>query len=723
MAYQTAASVVDTSPYEHIQSTFALDTLTQLAKRISAEDFTESMVRIFGEDIPAPAYTALRERLIAGKIISPEILIHNDDYTADYDNRERLIRIHSSVVADAFDNPETGKLADVLLHEFGHYIDNILRHDFLDRADAEHLATDAKGEEGLRFSYWMALLGHFDRPQMNIATCRYSPWNKEFDIVADGPAVRKAILGRHNESSSDVEHHHLHPDREAFEAGEGSELHMTHLHIEHVLVDLVESRYELEAIYFGNWLRDHSQILDPKIVRAAQMPKNFPDVLSRDALTRIVDVLSMKQFMAVRQGAAQHFTVTPERLGVYRPSEHIDNPKTTDINAPDPATRDPQFEPAVLAGSPLLDVDFASSMKRYIKRSEDFMASELRNAMVHQRTPEGLRALGSALHVLEDFFAHSNFVELALIKNGHPDVLPWTSPAECKAGLPLVTGMFGPTDAMASLTGPLSDIMFSTEDVTYQPTKPGDRSLREQILLVLLEEHHNPRYLEIYQAYLRTRDTWTGLPFVEFLQRCSAYLQGASAVVGNATGIIMKDMFKLLGENIDDWQTRYGEDPHENGSTDPTHTQLAKDHAEHPLHLVAASLASHAVEKVAREVFAYWSGDHGVDPEAVARSFFKHPQDSDWQDTEVTSWAMENPEALRRAASKTELFEMNRQLAQSGREALDQLERDGVAYLTFMRGEFLDPESPLWFIAMLTPTGPLAHAAMQHLGLFRKPMK
>ena len=723
MAYRTAASLVAKSPYEHIQSTFALDTLTQLANGLSAKDFTESMARIFGEDIPAPTYAAFRERLIAGQIINPEILVHNENYTADYDNRERLIRIHSSVVADAFDNPETGKLADVLLHEFGHHIDNILRHDFQDHADAENLAADAKGEEGLRFSFWMALLGHFERPQMNIATCRYSPWNREFDIVADGPAVRKAILERYDDNSGNSEHHHLHPDREAFEAGNGDAHHMTHMQIEHVLLDLVDESYELQSIYFGNWLRDHSQILDPKIVRAAQMPKNFPDVLSRDALTRIVDVLSMKQFMAARQGVAEPFTVTPDRLGVYRPSEHIDNPRTTDTHAPDPATRDPQFEPVVLAGSPLLEVDFASSMKRYIKRSEDFMASELRNAMQHQRTPEGLRVLGSALHVLEDFFAHSNFVELALIKNGHPQVLPWTSPADCKAGVPLVTGMFGATDATASLMGPLSEIIFSTEDVTYQPTKPGDRSLREQILLVLLEEHHNPRYLEIYQAYLTTRDTWTSLPFVEFLQRCSAYLQGASAVVGNATGIIMKDLLKLLGENIDDWQTRYGEDPHENGSTDPTHTQLAKDHAEHPLHLLAASLASHAVEKVARSVFAYWSGDHGVDPETVARSFFKHPQDSDWQDPEVTAWATENPEAVLRAASKTELLELNRHLAQSGRRALDQLERDGVAFLKFMRGEFLDPESPLWFLALLTPTGQLSHAALQHLGWFRKPMK
>jgi hypothetical protein len=718
MALQTA-TLRDAPASEQIQSTFALDMLTRLANQLSVEQFNRCMARTFGEEIPPSIYTALQERLIARQIAAPAIIIHSDDYTADYDNRDRIIRIHSSVVAEAFESPDTSNLADILLHEFGHHIDNILRHDLHDDAafDAAMIAADAQGEEGVRFSFSMALLGNFEGNPLKIATCRYSPWNREFDIVANGPAVQKSILERYSENSGKEEHQHLYPDREAFESGKGDKHHMTHMQIERVLSDFTEA-YELQSISFGNWLRDHSQILDPKIVRATHVPKNFPDVLSRDALTRIVDVLSIKQFTSMREQMPSDFTVSPERLGVYRPSEHIDNPRSTASNAPDPTTRDPDFEQLVLTGNPLLEVDHETSMKRYIKRSEDFMASELRNAMLAGRTPAGMRDLGSALHVLEDFFSHSNFVELALIKNGHSTVLPWTSAADCKAGLPLVTGMFGASDAVASLIGPVGEIIFSTDDVTYQPARAGDRSPREQMLLILLEEHYNQDYLKIYQAYLTARDAWVTLPFTDFLQRCAQYFQGAAAVVGNATGIIMKDMLKLFGESIGDWQTRYGQDPHENGSTDPTHSQLAKDHAEHPLHLLAGSLAEHAVRKVAEEIFAYWNGNPRANPEAVTRSFFRHPQDSDWQDEKVISWAAANPEAVARSSSITELLEINRQLAESGSKALERMGKDGEAYLAFIRGELYDQNSPLWFLSSLTPAGPLSQNILRSIGFF-----
>lgn len=510
------------------------------------------------------------------------------------------------------------------------------------------------------------------------------------------------------------------PPLARFEAGHGDAQHQTHQQIERALLELDLSRYELDAIYFGNWLRDYSQLVDPKVVRAPGMDKHFPEVLSREALTRIVDVLSIKHFPQLRKNAALHHTVTPEKLGVYRPSEHLDNPRTDDLDTPDPRLRDPQFEALVFPGDPLLDIDYDTSMKRYLGRSVDFMTSELQRAMTLKRSPAGLSAFGSALHVLEDFFAHSNFVELALIKNGHEAVLPWTSPAHCKAGLPLVTGTFGASDTLASLIGPLGALLFSPRDLIYQPTKAGDRSEREQILLILLAEHQNPRYLDIYQTYLETRDQWVELPLVEFFQRSAKYLEGLYAVVGNATGIVMKDLLIQFSENIDDWQTRYGADPHENGSTDPTHSQLAKDHAEHPLHSIAAALAFEAVRKVGEAMVAYWNGDAEADPIATAVSYFTHPQNSDWQDAQVTDWAAANPEAVRFSTSKEEMLSISEKVAQSGRRALNQMEKDGAAYLDFLRGEIMDPHSPYWVLLNLTPQGSLLRLALEKLGFFRK---
>ncbi|HEY0290540.1 MAG TPA: HET-C-related protein [Pseudomonas sp.] len=700
-----------------MHSTFALDVLTQIARRLTPDKFTATLSQIFGRDLPPHTLLALREDLLCGEVKNPPLILTDDlGYTADYDNRERIIRLDRGFFQRIEKGVDASWLLDALLHEFGHHIDNILRHDLSDPNSRQRLAADAIGEEGERFSYQMAQLGEFETDQVTIASSTNDYSHQKQETQVKWKQAASEILARYKHSQGNFDSGHRNPDREAFEAGHGDDRKKTHLQIEAILSTLGFSEDETEWVYFGNWLRDYSQLLDPKIVRATTMPKHFPDVLSREALTKIVDVLAVKQFRW-RRSFPQVFTVTPQLLGVYRPSEHIDNPKVTDPKTEDPTTRDPDFEPLVLDGDALLEIDYQTSMKRYIARSVAFMKAELEIAMREKRTAEGLRAFGSALHVLEDFFAHSNFVELALIKNGHSNVVPWTSPADCKAGLPLVTGMFGPTDVLASLAGPLGDVLFSTEDVTYKPTKAGDRSPREQVLQILLEEHHNPSYLQTFNSYLVTRDAWADLPFVEFLQRSAHYLQGLSAVAGNGVGIIMKDMLKHLGENVDDWQTRYGQDPHLNGSTDPTHSQLAKDHAEHPLHLLAASLATQAVKEVALAMVAHWNGDPGADPVAVATSYFKHPQDSDWQDTEVIDWAQTTPDELRRSESKTELADISRALSDSGAKAVEQMRKDGKAYLMFLRGEFLDKNSPWWFLQSLTPTGRLSKEVLKFLGL------
>lgn len=728
------------APGEYFKSTFALDYLTNVARLRNEVEFEALMRPVFGQDIPTHTYTALRNALLAGDIHPPHIEpVLGGPVIADYDNRDRIIRINARIMASIMfgTHPDSYKdvyLLMILLHEFGHHIDNVLRHDLCDK-DAHGmptLAPDSPSEEGGRFALSMLqALKPEDRENMDdwlfhpgkpdelllgfysdlLHNSRPEPlgvnWLKALDAGADihGSPYQEITLDN--------------PHREAFEAGHGHDHHMTHRQIEKALESAGFGPDERDQIYFGNWLRDYSQLLDPKLVRAVGMPKNFPDVLSRDALTRIVDVLSIKPFGRLRKAASDHYTVTPEMLGVYRPSEHIDNPKSSGSDTSDPRLRDPDFEPLVLPGDPLLEVDYDTSMKRYFERSERFMTSELHRAMKAGPTPEGRRAFGSALHVLEDFFAHSNFVELSLIKKGYADVVPWTSPAECKAGLPLVTGMFGPTDVIASLAEPLGEVLFGLDSVAYQPLKPGDRSEREQILLILLEEHNNPDYLKIYQAFLSERDAWVGLPFVEYLQRCAHYLKGAHAVVGNAVGIVQHDMLKLLGNKVDDWQTRYGEDPNDNGSTDPTHSQLAKDHADHPLHLLAALLAGSAVRYVGYAMNNYWHGDHGVDPAAVASKYFRHPQNSEWQDPIVSGWAADNLHEIRRSESKTELATISQHMARTATSVKEQLRKDSVVHLDFLRGEMLDSDSPIWQMQSLRPGGGATRTIMKMLGLLR----
>ena len=65
----------------------------------------------------------------------------------------------------------------------------------------------------------------------------------------------------------------------------------------------------MKRVYFGNWLRDYSQIMDVTMLQKAP----------EEVLRAIVSILGFMEFGF----ATREFDVTRERLGVYRPEEHI----------------------------------------------------------------------------------------------------------------------------------------------------------------------------------------------------------------------------------------------------------------------------------------------------------------------------------------------------------------------------------------------------------------
>lgn len=77
---------------------------------------------------------------------------------------------------------------------------------------------------------------------------------------------------------------------------------------------------------------------------------------------------------------------------------------------------------------------------------------------------EALRLLGTGLHCLEDYAAHSNYTELALIEMGEEGVFPHVGrdtlidlPGARDSVYPVVTGTFGGVDFFHSVLGELSD--------------------------------------------------------------------------------------------------------------------------------------------------------------------------------------------------------------------------------------------------------------------------
>jgi hypothetical protein len=77
---------------------------------------------------------------------------------------------------------------------------------------------------------------------------------------------------------------------------------------------------------------------------------------------------------------------------------------------------------------------------------------------------EALRLLGTATHCLEDYAAHSNYIELCLIEMGERDVFPHVG-ARTQMRIqgaqhevyPIITGTFGGTDFLHSVCGEVSD--------------------------------------------------------------------------------------------------------------------------------------------------------------------------------------------------------------------------------------------------------------------------
>jgi hypothetical protein len=179
---------------------------------------------------------------------------------------------------------------------------------------------------------------------------------------------------------------------------------------------------EAGAVYFGNWMRDINQVFVPALT--AYLP------------TEVV-------FPLVSYMAAMHFgrELTPEQFGFYIPAEHLDNPAGlvgADDLAPGqphvPADARPSFperlgasRPAAL-DTPQEDVDpgtarvqgaslFAvdqTGVMAYLRRSNLHVERRLELAAAAGRTPDGMQHFGAALHAIEDLFAHSNYVEIAI---------------------------------------------------------------------------------------------------------------------------------------------------------------------------------------------------------------------------------------------------------------------------------------------------------------------
>ncbi|ATY62336.1 Heterokaryon incompatibility Het-C family [Cordyceps militaris] len=254
------------------------------------------------------------------------------------------------------------------------------------------------------------------------------------------------------------------------------------------------SKLMVSRVYFGNWLRDYSQAIDVGTVKA----------VSAEAIRLLLCVLG---FMTFGYGSGE-FEVTADRVGCYRPEDHIDNPKDYADNVDAREYYDRLRGPIDVNAE--LSIDQRNGMKKYIaSESDNIMTSakhvrtlftrcielgrRYKNNSDKANRNESLRLMGTGLHCLEDFFAHSNYTELALVEMGERDIFPHCG-TNTKIQLegaqdsvyPIVTGTFGGVDFLHSVTGEVSDKLTQNEieelEGTLEQSKKADTSFLRELL-------------------------------------------------------------------------------------------------------------------------------------------------------------------------------------------------------------------------------------------------
>ncbi|KAH9968682.1 heterokaryon incompatibility protein Het-C-domain-containing protein [Russula dissimulans] len=414
---------------------------------------------------------------------------------------------------------------------------------------------------------------------------------------------------------------------------------------------------DIKKVYFGNWLRDHSQ-------------------LSADTLVLIVAVLSFMDFGF----ATEEFEVTPERLGVYLPVEHIDNPKGYAAKEGDARRFHPKLRPPVQPQE--LEIDPRTGMKNYMateNRSWDtptaFIRRTSRGCIEHGRRAGGKEGA-------ELWEAYRNWCEIALRKMGHRQVFCHVSDQVIintpnGPSPPLVTGTFGGADFLHSLLGEATD-RFSQTSVTDLFQKMNDASNAdsssvistiqsilskvphgegssqmqqgEQLHVQSKAYHFDPKNIAPPQV---RQQLWTLLKWRDGVYRSVTNLidsvPGLESLIDNlgesldtllhritilpihADGLqpILKEFISSLGDASKaaiDSADRYEvfNNPH---ASDPTHSLLSKDHFILILNEPAGKVAQIVVQHSANVVVQAWSDDRANPDQVIDQVLeaFHHP--------------------------------------------------------------------------------------------------
>ncbi len=479
---------------------------------------------------------------------------------------------------------------------------------------------------------------------------------------------------------------------------------------------------EIYQIYYGNWLRDYSQLVTKATIRPYKSPTKKIKNISHEGWVELIKILAIKEFVFELSGRKknldyyfyekifkQKYETKATRknnrelvsfkdiLGVYRPEEHIDNPKDIDdqTKTDDGTQLDVFFDYEKALNNYIkkelykgevkesLEIDSTWHIKKYITKdidsdrpsSDTYASEQIELALLKGKNKDGFRHLGACFHVLEDFFAHSNFVEVALRKHGQ-NVYPWVEGMDKEDDykkIPIVTGKFLIDDTIASIAPKMADTIFPSGFENYIQRKAGDRTFADVFILKYLDDLSKAKnkkgekvdslplnvkvstWKRVYLNYLIFIDAKSKL--IEqtgfFGRTLDKALQRLGEVINTANNIFFNLFLESVNEDIKEEQTLRS---NKNYGTNPTHTQLAKDSLNHPLNGLASKLAMETIKDIAKQVVDYWKNPtenrlSSISMEVI--NYMSHPKDMDKLDRHIIDWAKNNKNNINRAKSPT----------------------------------------------------------------------
>jgi type VI secretion system secreted protein VgrG len=660
------------------KSTFVRDQLKRFATEADETIFISDMAQVFGADIPLEAYRSFYAAAKAGMPELRHVLGHGGD--AVYDVKAKHIWVNESLAVEAVQGDEQAQweLLDALVRAWSDFIAHKLRNEW----------SRIGGHASIQFggAYVLGLLDLAGQATTTYAQL-HSPQASGPLQVQHGPIQRSirnieaAYMEARDQSGREAIGYKLHdgvyrPDRDGplkltpvFDAKMMKDDPHVGVHSHHTIEQTLRADrrfqdFEIGMIYYGNWLRDWSQVCD-----GFMLPPGVKGTgLSRENLTTFV--MLMGQVVAstylppevwsrakpIVEFQKSRLMECMELLGCYRPEEHMDNPAGL------PDSRPHSYPAGWLVDLPvdkrMLEVDSSTSMRRYIgdgsmtgayPSSLVYMQRQLRKACELGKTPRGLIHLGSALHVLEDYFAHTNFVELALHKAKYRTVVSWVPHRDNLKDMPITTGQFATKDMLFSLMYKMADVIAPVSQTGDHMTKVHYEGLElgDWLVWALLNDSGRifsaTAFKGYCQAMYRANDVIRG----KVPESIRSRYQEAKITAYGSLAAAMKNLAgaRLRQPQIDGYDF--------DKSIDPSHTMVAKDANDHPLHALAAELAGLAVLDMGKAVADVWDRKLTID-QALARAnqYFVHPANTSLFDKEIAEWAIRNPAKIRAASDR-----------------------------------------------------------------------